>query len=100
MLAKMCIMLVALHIMMRIVKKAKNNYYLWMLKASQEGTTPLYLKKLHDLKMIFRPFGAKKLNMENDPLLLWNFTYLFSIPAVLQTLALGNPPYGLSVPPP
>ena len=38
--------------------------------------------------------------MENDPLLLWNFTYLLSIPAVLQTLALGNPPYGLSVPPP
>ena len=42
-------------------EKSKNNYYLWMLKASQEGTTPLYLKKLHDLKMIFRPFGAKKI---------------------------------------
>ena len=24
-------------------------------------------KKLHDLKVIIRPFGAKKLNMENDP---------------------------------
>ena len=47
--------------------------YLWSLGGAwgaPRGDPPLYMKKLQCLKMIFRPFGAKKikkLDMENDP---------------------------------
>jgi len=39
-------------------------------RGAPRGDPPLYMKKLQCLKMIFRPFGAKKikkLDMENDP---------------------------------
>ena len=56
--------------------KGRNKQYAWGLGTIEENCektknnlnfTPPLPKKLHDLKVIIRPFGAKKLNMENDP---------------------------------
>ena len=40
------------------------------LRSPQGGPPPLYMKKHHWLKVIFRPWGAKKIKkieVENDP---------------------------------
>ena len=41
------------------------------LEEPQGGTPPLYIKKLQCLKMIFRPFGAKKNKKKNW---IWKMT--------------------------
>ena len=45
---------------------------------------PLYLKKLHDLKMIFRPFGAKKK-------LIWKMTLAAPPPPNMEFFFEGAP---------
>ena len=53
-------MLAAIHKMLDNVHNLNHDTYSVCKEAWPEGNPPLYMKKLKDLEMIFRPLGKKK----------------------------------------